>query len=83
MALSALVCNCTCIYGQTLNTEYCISDIDECQEETDNCDINAECSNAVGSFTCSCNVGFTGDGRSCCMLFFRTIDSDYKTLYYF
>uniref|UniRef100_A0A0G4FSX3 EGF-like domain-containing protein n=1 Tax=Chromera velia CCMP2878 TaxID=1169474 RepID=A0A0G4FSX3_9ALVE len=30
-----------------------------------NCDANAECSNAVLSFTCACNTGFGGDGVVC------------------
>ena len=29
------------------------------------CDANASCQNTLGSFTCSCNAGFTGDGYSC------------------
>ena len=30
-----------------------------------NCDANAECSNTIGSFSCSCNPGYTGDGTTC------------------
>jgi len=40
-------------------------DIDECLEETDDCDQNANCSNTKGYYTCSCNKGFTGNGRTC------------------
>ena len=42
-----------------------IADVDECQESTDVCVQN--CSNTVGSFECSCNVGFnqTVDGSDC------------------
>ena len=41
-------------------------DINECASpETNDCDPNAECSNAEGSYTCSCNEGYTGDGRNC------------------
>ena len=32
---------------------------------TDNCDTNASCSNIPGSFTCTCNAGYAGDGVSC------------------
>lgn len=39
--------------------------MDECGSHTDNCDINAECTNTVGSYNCSCNVGYSGDGASC------------------
>jgi hypothetical protein len=29
------------------------------------CDENASCANEVGSFTCSCDAGYFGDGKSC------------------
>ena len=38
-------------------------DINECM--ADNCDPNANCTNTPGSFTCTCNQGYTGDGRTC------------------
>ena len=41
------------------------TDIDECTLATHNCDTNADCLNNPGSFTCSCNVGYTGDGITC------------------
>ena len=41
------------------------TDIDECVSGTDDCDVNAECNNTVGSFTCICYAGFTGDGQNC------------------
>ena len=40
-------------------------DIDECETGTDNCDVNATCTNRVGNFTCTCNQGYHGDGVSC------------------
>ena len=43
-----------------------LTDIDECTSpETNECDTNADCSNTEGSYTCSCRVGYTGDGKSC------------------
>jgi hypothetical protein len=39
-------------------------DIDECAG-TNDCDPNASCFNEAGGFTCDCNAGFVGDGRSC------------------
>ena len=30
-----------------------------------NCDDDATCTNTDGSFTCACNIGFTGDGVTC------------------
>ena len=40
-------------------------DIDECETNTDNCDVNAKCKNTKGSFHCTCNIGFTGNGVVC------------------
>ena len=40
-------------------------DIDECEEETDNCHDNAMCENSFGSFRCTCNPGYSGDGVNC------------------
>jgi hypothetical protein len=40
-------------------------EIDECAEHLDNCDPNATCTNTPGSFTCTCNPNFEGDGTSC------------------
>ena len=40
-------------------------DVDDCTEMTDNCDVNAYCNNTVGSFNCTCNSGFTGNGTTC------------------
>ena len=40
-------------------------DVDECAMGIDNCDSNAECMNTEGSFNCTCNPGYTGDGLLC------------------
>ena len=40
-------------------------DINECATDTDNCDINADCTNTEGSFTCTCHSLYYGDGYSC------------------
>ena len=42
-----------------------IVDINECGIMTDNCDVNADCTNTPGSFNCVCRAGFTGDGINC------------------
>ena len=40
-------------------------DVNECLEGTDDCSDHALCSNTVGSFTCTCNDGYEGDGKTC------------------
>ena len=40
-------------------------DIDECTENQHDCDKNAICTNAEGSFRCDCIGGYTGNGTSC------------------
>ena len=46
----------------------CISlffeDINECNG-TNDCDENAQCNNTIGSYSCTCNVGYVGDGLNC------------------
>jgi len=55
-------CNCD---GTGFEGVTCDADINECTDGTDNCDVNATCTNTPGSFTCECNAGFEGDGTSC------------------
>ena len=39
-------------------------DINECDDPT-TCDENAECTDTIGSYYCTCNTGYTGDGKTC------------------
>ena len=65
--------NVTCIGKSLSNDPYtscCYvllpsSDIDECALSLSNCSSNATCSNTVGSYTCTCKQGFSGNGRNC------------------
>ena len=41
------------------------SDINECTMATSNCSSNATCINTPGSFICTCNQGYTGNGVVC------------------
>lgn len=40
-------------------------DVDECASNTDNCSANAACKNTIGSFSCTCNSGYQGNGYVC------------------
>ena len=47
-------------------TNYLVfSDVDECNSTIPVCDANAECANTIGSHSCSCKAGFTGNGKKC------------------
>ena len=39
--------------------------MDECLSGDNDCDVNADCFNTVGSYSCSCNVGYIGNGTTC------------------
>src|SRR6476469_7113137 len=40
-------------------------DVDEGALGTDGCSPNATCTDTPTSFTCACNSGFSGDGKTC------------------
>ena len=40
-------------------------DINECDDGTASCDVNAQCTNTDGSYNCSCSSGYSGDGMTC------------------
>ena len=42
-----------------------LADINECELNPPPCDVNADCNNTIGSFTCECNYGYNGDGMLC------------------
>ena len=41
------------------------SEVNECTRGLHTCNASATCNNTAGSFTCSCNTGYSGDGHSC------------------
>ena len=47
----------------TLDTKLMFTD--ECTTNTHDCHSFATCSNTPTSFTCACNKGYSGDGKSC------------------
>ena len=67
-----------CILGQHLQSHFSFlillilmgliiidSDINECEAGIHTCDENADCTNTVGSFNCSCRSSYFGDGFTC------------------
>ena len=46
---------------------YTYTDIDECGLSLDDCDSNADCTDTIGSFVCTCVFGYTGTGQQCGM----------------
>jgi len=43
----------------------CNQDLNECRDQTHECATHATCFNTLGSYTCSCDSGFSGDGVVC------------------
>ena len=43
----------------------CFLDINECDDGRNDCHVNANCTNILGSFNCTCKAGYTGDGLKC------------------
>ena len=41
------------------------NDIDECLVSNGGCDVNAMCSNTLGSRMCTCKSGYSGNGTYC------------------
>ncbi|XP_035683316.1 zonadhesin-like [Branchiostoma floridae] len=62
VGVNPLVCQAGGTWSDTAPT--CVDD-DECTDGTHNCDVNASCGNTIGSYTCTCNVGFSGNGVTC------------------
>ena len=44
---------------------FIITDINECTAGTHNCHEDATCTDNVGSFSCQCKAGYTGNGVTC------------------
>ena len=46
--------------------KYSSADVNECDLGTDNCHVNADCTDNIGSFQCTCSAGYSGDGVDNC-----------------
>ena len=57
-------------------------DIDECQLNTDECDINASCNNTEGSYQCTCNSGYWGSGLNCTGKTYQFIHAETRLVTY-
>ena len=45
------------------------SDVDECSQGSHDCLPSlASCTNTAGSYSCACNAGYVGDGKTSCEL---------------
>ena len=44
---------------------FVVIDINECLKEIHDCDVNAVCNNTQGSYKCTCEDGFQGNGTKC------------------
>eukprot|EP01083_Nonionella_stella_P084379 233577_1 len=42
-------------------------EVDECSQNTHECDDNATCEDTEDSYTCECNDGYEGSGKVCCV----------------
>ena len=60
----AHACECT-MHSYFTNCLLLPIDDDECKNGLHKCDINANCTNTIGSFECTCKNGFFGDGKIC------------------
>ena len=40
-------------------------DIDECTEGSAVCDEHATCTDKIGTYSCVCQEGYTGNGKTC------------------
>ncbi|EJW86277.1 hypothetical protein WUBG_02814 [Wuchereria bancrofti] len=81
---------CECREGFAKNAGGECVDLDECRIGNSLCNRNARCVNTVGSYTCKCNIGYSGDGKKCAYvgiddediltLFLRVIGTDQHLL---
>lgn len=56
---------CTCPDGYRGSGVNNCTNIDECQENLDDCDMRASCVDTDGSYNCTCGDGYTGNGTTC------------------
>ncbi|XP_064594774.1 uncharacterized protein LOC135461554 [Liolophura sinensis] len=57
--------NCQCQKGYKGDGKQTCEDVNECEEETSECNPNADCQNKRGGYDCVCKDGYMGDGIAC------------------
>ena len=50
---------------QCVHIIYCVLDVNECSDSAHDCSEYAQCMDTEGSYSCSCNTGYTGNGTMC------------------
>ena len=55
----------TVVHKDTGLSKQMLSDVDECENGSSNCDENADCINTIQSFNCVCKRGYSGNGQTC------------------
>ena len=61
------------LYKEQHHSFIFLTDADECALGVDTCDEDhADCTDTVGSYVCTCHVGFHGDGETCCTFLYSS-----------
>ena len=50
---------------QCVHIIYCVLDVNECSDSAHDCSEYAQCMDTEGSYSCSCNTGYAGNGTMC------------------
>ena len=53
------------LLNKSMHSFYYFADINECETGKHHCDSNAFCNNTKGSYICTCQPGYTGNGVNC------------------
>ena len=68
------------VYSVLKRSHCCSLDVDECKIDLAQCGENANCTNTIGSFQCTCKPGFAGSDNECTGEYFQHMRSYSSTL---